>query len=369
MVSIFTIAANGITATLDLDVGIVASFTVERGGRIVAPLHRAPWVDEPDQMAEVTGAAPHLGRLAGDFFCAPFGKADVEEAPTHGWPANSAWLPVGSESLGDGVRATFRLVRPVMGATLYKELTVRDGHPFLYQRHVFEGGAGSVSVAHHPMVRLPHGGRLSYSPKRWAETPDTPLEPDPARGQAALAYPAHTTDLRHFPSADGGSVDLTTFPVAQNHEDFAMLVEAEGADLGWTAVLRPSEGDLSLVLKNPADLPVTMLWFSNGGRFFAPWSGRHRDVIGIEDARAFSAYGHAASAAPNRLNEEGIATALQLEPAGRAEVRHVLGVLPVPPGFAAVDVIDARADTLEIADTAGGKLSLPYDAGFLAGPR
>lgn len=369
MASLFGLAAQGVSTTLDLNLGLVTSLAVERDGRIAAPLHRAPWADEADPVAEAPGAAPHLARLAGDFFCAPFGKADIEDAPTHGWPANSAWLPVASESLGDGVRATFRLLKPVLGATLYKQLTLRDGHPFLYQRHVFEGGSGSVSVAHHPMVRLPNGGRLSYSPKRWAETPDTPLEPDPTRGRAALAYPAQTTDLRHFPTADGGSVDLTSFPIAESHEDFVMLVEPEGAELGWTAVLRPGEGDLSLVLKNPADLPVTMLWFSNGGRFFAPWNGRHRDVIGVEDARAFSAYGHAASAAPNRLSEAGIATALQLDPAGSAEVRHVLGVLPVPPGFAAAASIDAQPGKLEIADAAGVKLSLPYDAGFLAGPR
>lgn len=369
MASLFTLSAQGITATLDLDVGIVESLIVGRDGRSVAPLHRAPWIDDAEPLAGTAGAAPHLARLAGDFFCAPFGKADVEEAPTHGWPANAAWMPVGGESLGDGVRATFRLGRPVMGATLFKELTLRDGHPFLYQRHVFEGGTGAVSVAHHPMVRLPSGGRLTFSPKRWAETPDVPLETDPARGHAVLAYPGHTTDLSRFPLADGGSVDLTNYPIAQDHEDFAMLVEAEGAALGWTAVLRPEEGDLSLMLKNPADLPVTMLWFSNGGRFYAPWNGRHRDVIGVEDACAFSAYGHAASAAPNRLNEAGIATVLQLDPAGRAEVRHVLGVLPVPGGFGAVANIDTQPGRLDVADLAGTRLSLPFDADFLAGPR
>ena len=122
---------------------------------------------------------------------------------------------------GGGTTATFVLDKPVMGARVLKELTLRDGHPFLYQRHIFEGGAGALPVANHAMVRLPKGGRISYSPKRWAETPTTALESDPARGRSILAYPARSTDLGNFPRADGGTVDLTTYPIDQGHEDFA----------------------------------------------------------------------------------------------------------------------------------------------------
>ena len=57
---------------------------------------------------------------------------------------------------------------------------------------------------------------------------------------------------------------------------------------------------MALMLKNPAQLPVTMLWFSNGGRSYAPWNGRHRDVLGVEDGCTWSLYGHAARSPPMR---------------------------------------------------------------------
>ena len=81
-----------------------------------------------------------------------------------------------------------------------------------------------------------------------------------------------------------------------------------------------------LVLKNPAELPVTMLWISNGGRDYAPWSGRHRGVLGIEDGR--TALGHAASLGDNWLKREGVATAFALGEGRNVSFRHVIGALP-----------------------------------------
>src|ERR1700752_4483731 len=165
------IEASGIAVEVDLGIGHLALIEVERNGRKSAPFHRAPWADDA-QPPEGTEDAPHLARISGDFFCAPFCTPDVEPAPPHGWPANAAWAPVDSIPVaGGGVAATFVLEKPVMGARVLKELTLRDGHPFLYQRHIFEGGTGALPVANNAMVRLPSGGRVSYSPKRWAETP------------------------------------------------------------------------------------------------------------------------------------------------------------------------------------------------------
>lgn len=364
----FHVEARGIRVALDLAFGQLARIEIERDGRRAAPFHRAPWADEPGPI-EGTERAPHLARLSGDFFCAPFAVADVEPAPPHGWTANAPWLPACMRDFPGGVTATFTLERAVMGARVVKELTLRDGHPFLYQRHVFKGGAGAVPVASHAMVSLPGGGRLSFSPKRWAETLDRPLEPDPARGRSILAYPATASAPTALARADGGSADLTVYPLDEGHEDFAMLVEAEGAALGWTAVARPREGDLALMLKNPAVLPVTMLWYSNGGRFYPPWNGRHRHVLGVEDGCAFSGFGHRASIEPNRLNAAGIATAIDLDPAGEVEVRHVIGAAPLPAGFGPVAEVRADRDHLTVADESGRMLALPFDVGFLSGER
>lgn len=358
-----TIGADGISLTMDLSVGHVADLTVEAAGRRLKPLHRAPWIDEPGiEPGRGPGLALGLARLSGDFLCAPFSVNDVEPAPGHGWPANSSWHVASSAAVAGGWRAVLRLDRTVFGATIDKVLTLRDGHPFLYQEHVFSGGSGAVPVAHHPMTAMAAGGRIAFSPKRFAMTPPTPLEPDPARGRYRLAYPARGTDLTAFPAADGGVFDLTRYETGLGAEDFVILAEAAHDGPGWTAVARNAEDDLVLILKNPAELPITMLWLSNGGRDYAPWNGRHVGVLGVEDGR--TAVGHAASIAVNDLTREGIPTAFPL--GGHVAFRHVIGALPA--GAAGTLPRDVRPDgaglRLEFDD--GATRTVAYDRAFLS---
>jgi hypothetical protein len=360
-----TLSAQGITATLDLAIGHLVRIEVTRDGRTVAPLHRAPWADETEAPREAD-TAPNVMALGGDFLCAPFGANDVEPAPSHGWTANSAWRPTGqTDAGGGGVVATFELERKVFGATVTKELTLRHGHPFLYQRHVFSGGSGPITAAHHVNTRFPTHGRLDFSPKTHADIPDAPLETDPRRGRYVLAYPARAEDLSALPLASGGTVDLHRYPIGERHEDFVMLVEARGRSLGWTAALRDEERDLLIVLKDPSVLPVTLLWYSNRGRDYAPWNGRHAGVLGIEDARCWSLYGHRASIGPNPLADEGIPTCFELHPDGRVELRHVIGALPVPGGWRTTAEVETVANALHITSGEGESLHLPFDPPFL----
>jgi hypothetical protein len=143
------------------------------------------------------------------------------------------------------------------------------------------------------------------------------------------------------------------------------LVEAKDSKLGWTAAVRSEARDIVLSLKNPADFPMTFLWFSNGGRFYKPWNGRHLGVLGIEEGRAYSAHGHAASIAPNPMSEAGVATSLTLTPSGEAEVRHVIGGLPLPAGWTSIGSMEAGMDALRLTDETGAELSVPFDRDFL----
>ena len=319
------IEAKGIRARVDLLFGMISELVVDRDGRKISMLHKVPWLGE--KMPE--DAAPHLGGLAGDFFCAPFGDASADNAPGHGWPANSLWTHLDTVRKGGETIARFKLDRKAMGADLVKELRLVDGHPFLYQRHVFTGGhAEGMSVANHAMVSLPNGGQLSFSPKRWWETPQIPLEPDPARGRSLLACPAKVADPEHFPLAAGGEADITRYPFASRHEDFAVGVEAPGRKLGWTAVARNEERDLFISLRNASRLPMTMLWFSNGGRDYAPWNGRHVNCLGVEEGINRALLGHSGGQTPNPLDADGVPTGLTLDPNGTVEVRHVIGSVP-----------------------------------------
>jgi hypothetical protein len=360
------IEARGVSVTLDLRTGQVRSFAIEARGRTLRPLHTAPWVDDPTITTDES-IPPNLRYLSGDFFCAPFGESNVEPAPAHGWTANSRWQAIGTEVKPGSVTARYRLEKPVMGAVVEKTFTLRDGHPFLYETHAFIGGHGALPVANHAITHFAAGGRLSFSPKRFAETPDTAPEPDPTRGRSRLAYPAHSADARRLPLADGAVADLSRYPIADRHEDLVMLVEAPGQALGWITAQRAAEGDLFISLKNPADYPVTILWYSNGGRDYAPWNGRHIGALGIEEGRVYSGYGHKAAIEPNPLSEAGIPTALVLDPAGRVEVRNVIGGLAPAAGAGLVAEVRAETGRLRLAFDAGAALDVPFDDGFLGG--
>lgn len=344
------IAARGIRFEFDARSGKLDSFTVEEQGCQIAPLHRAPWVGTDRDMPSDT--APVIRTLGGDFFCAPFAQSEAGSA-LHGWPANMAWDVVALTS--SAMRAC--LPRPVFGATLVKEFSVRDDHPFVYQRHLIIGGEGRLPVANHANVALPNGGLIRTSGKSRWETPDDPQESDPARGRSGLHYPAQVADMREFPGVDG-PVDLSRYPWNPKHEDFVIGIEAPGHDLGWTAVTRPHEKDLFISLRNPRQLPMTMLWHSNGGRDYAPWSGLHFGCLGVEEGAADHMLGLSTEA---DLAGPG---AITLKETGVADIRHVIGAISWPTGQA---VHDIRIDEehLEVLGVEGESRRVPFRSEFL----
>jgi len=351
--------ARDIALAFDPVGGFLRDLRITDQGRTLAPLHTAPWVTA----VEPTDGLPvHLARLAGDFFCAPFAAEDGAST-MHGWPANGHWTVQQSP--------TFRAVldHPVRGATLVKEVTLHDGHPFLYQRHVFLGGDGHVTAANHAMIHLPQGGTLRFSPKRWFESAPTPQESDPARGRSALRYPARSTDPTRFPRADGSIADLTRYPWtprngALGHEDLVAGVEATGHALGWTAVTRHGMGDLYLSLRRAQSLPMTMLWHSDAGRDYAPWNRRHSGVLGVEEGTAPHILGLGHAERPDPLTAAGQPTGITLTPHGSADVRHVIGCIAWPDGEPVL-ALKPGPGTLTVTGEHGTTRTLPFDGGFL----
>ncbi len=315
------------------------------------PLHNAPWRDEPEVQA-----APDIPlvnkRLAGDFFCMPFGADDLGGDPIHGYPANSVW-----EVLEAGVsHAHFRLQAPVRGAVVEKELRLTG--PVLYQTHRIVGGEGQVTLAHHPMSRMAAGGRLSFSRKRAVLTDPAPQY----EGHNLWALNQIQPDL-HLPCEDGTEWDLRVYPAGHAVEDFVSLVEARDARLAWTVLIREAEDDMLVVLKDPRVLPITMLWISNGGRDFPPWNGRHTGVIGIEDGIAAGGAGLKAALTENRFTAMGVPTALTLGPTHL--IRHAMVSLPRPPGWGEVVEITETHGVLTLIEARGERISVPFDENFL----
>ncbi|MDX8482540.1 hypothetical protein RFN28_29380 [Mesorhizobium sp. VK24D] len=359
---VFELSAKGIDIRLDLSVGHIAQFVVSKWGSSIAPFHRAPWADAP-----ITNSSkrfpPHLESLSIDFLCAPFGRSDVEPAPDHGWSANAEWVPIGLDDFGDGKTASFELCRKILGATVVKKLTVRHGHPFLYQSHQFSGGSGSLPIAYHAMVDLPQGAAISVSPKVMARTADVPLELDPLSGSSLLSYPATSERLDRFPTRDGTHVDLLTYPLGEGQVDLVMLLERHDNAIGWTIAARPMEGDMAIVLKSPKEMPTTVFWYSNGGRLYEPWNGRHKGVLGIEEARTYFSAGHAASQMPNDLSTAGYPTTFTL--GDELQIRSVLGACPLFGRSNKYRSVDRHNDHLSLVNDDGSVMELPFDCNFL----
>ncbi len=352
------LSVRGLTVRFDPDGGRIDDLIIETpdSEKPLRPLHRAPWVDDAENLPDTI--APVERRLAGDFFCAPFGNQPGQ--PIHGWTANGQWTPDGVSTDEDGaVTARYVLEKAVNGARVEKQLALQPGHPFLYQCHRFTGGSGHLPIAHHAMIRVPGGARLSFSDKRFGITPADPLENDPARGQSLLAYPQRFTTLSKVATADGGAADATRYPFRDTHEDIVVLTEATPG-IGWSAALAAEDGFLFFAIKDARRLPETLLWMSNGGRHYAPWLSRHTHVLGIEEA-ATSCHidGHFTST-PDP-DENGLATGLTLGTGEAMDIRYGFGAIAVPPGWTQVVDIQLARKTLTLIDVGGGKRTLPFD--------
>ena len=336
-------------------IGAISELVLTDEGRALRPLHSAPWLDDPVTQAD--SSIPPVERgLSGDFFCAPFGASDIEGGPSHGPTANSPWtrVPSRAEILAFTLDATF------MGARFRKTLTLAADAPLLYQEHEIEGGTGKLSVAHHPMVHVETTGRFATSPKSMAFAADPPLDP----GRNSLMPGGSAKSLVSFPCASGGTIDLTSLPIATAHEDFATLVEAADRTFAWSAVLRDAEDDIVFFLKDPRLLPLTMLWHSNAGRDHAPWNGQHRGVLGIEDGRAAGVDGHRAAVSDNAFARLGVPTAFDLVPGRVIRIPHVIGAIARPAGWNTVTDIAVSGDRLVISGPDGERRTLPFRAGF-----
>lgn len=353
------LTADGITAAFDPAGGIIAELAISfEGNPTIRPLHIAPWASEPQKLPE--HVPPIERKLRGDFFCAPFAVAG-EDTPLHGWSANSDWDLVKSHRMTtSGDYAIYRLRQEIHGSALTKKLSVRHSHPFIYQVHTFEGGQGTIPIAHHAMLHVPGGVALSFSQKINGKTGHYPPETDDRRGRSVLSYPQTFTELGSVRRADGRLADASVYPFEQQHEDVIVLTESPASTIGWSAAVAANDGFVFLALKDATVLPQTVLWLSNGGRYYEPWSGRHTEVIGIEEA---SVGFHLSD---REREGELAATGLQLRIGATTSIRYAFGAIPVPTGWSRVKNVRLREDSVVVEDISGESKAVPFDQDFFS---
>ncbi|MGF1483758.1 MAG: hypothetical protein ACFBZ8_05285 [Opitutales bacterium] len=320
--------------------------------RWVRPHSLPPW--QPDDLHP--DVPPVLRHLRGDFFGLPFGDPQGS-APPHGEPANADWQLVDHNARS--LSLSLELTQPA--GHIGKTLTLGENERALYQQHVIEGVQGRFPMGQHAILEFPEGvaGHLSVSPFEFGQV--TPLAfNDPAEGAYGSLLPGATFDsLESVQLTNGGTTSLAAYPDRHGFEDLAMVAgPLEG--LGWTAAVL--DGYCWISLKNRAVLPATLLWFSNGGRWQAPWRGAHRRRLGLEEVCSYFNAGTDASRR-NSLQTGGIPTVHRFTRAQPTIVRNIQVVHPLPKDFGAIATVMPSADKPELiaANASGQSVAIPVN--------
>lgn len=365
------LANDRVEAFLTCAGGHLGPVTFRTANGPVQPYAIAPWHSEP-----LPAGSPAVMRpLRGDFFCAPFGGGTTawrgEEHPIHGETAARPWRRVSQIYRDNRTELVTELKTTIRRGRVVKLLELRDGETNIYCRHELRGLAGPMCFGHHAMLAFPEktgAGRITISPWRCGQVCPEIFESAAQGGYSSLKIGARFRDLRRVPLATGGTTDLTRYPNRKGYEDLVMVSAKSGVGPAWTAVSFPEQGYLWFALKNPRLLASTVLWHSNGGRHYPPWSGRHRRVLGLEDVTAYFHFGLASSAAPNPLSRRGIATVLNLRADRPLVIPYIMGVTAIPARFGTVRTVTFARNRATFIDTAGRRVSTAVDTAFLNTP-
>jgi hypothetical protein len=310
--------------------GQMAPVTFKLGEREIQPFHIAPWWDE-SPLPE----PPMIGVLRGDFFCMPFGGNEGTLYPQHGFTSNERWTV--TDHAADEI--------VLEGPEAEKTISLRSTDSAVYIRHRLRHG-GPMSFGHHAMLAFQTQGLVATSPFRFGQVYPGQFE-DPAKGGYSSLLPGARFDrLDAVPMANGGTADLTRYPAREGFEDLVQIFSDPDAEFAWNAVTFPEERYVWFSLRDPRVLTGTILWHSNGGRHYAPWNGRHRRVLGIEDVTSYMHDGLPVALAENDASQAGFRTYLDLP----LEVRIVMGVAEVPTDFGHVQSIERSGEGIEISD-------------------
>jgi len=361
-------ASTRVRAALTQDAGALGPVGFRLGRRWVEPFHLAPWHNE--KLAPGTPAL--LRNLRGDFFCAPFGGNETpyrgKRHPAHGETAQARWQSPRLIREEGVTRLEVSLKTRIRPGLVRKRIELRNGETVIYERHVLEGFSGPMNPGHHANLHFPDGegsGRITTSRFVHGQVFPGQFEQAAQGGYSILRPGAVFKDLRKVPRLDGGMADLTRYPARSGYEDLIMLCTDPKLKLGWTAAVFLKERYVWFALKDPRVLASTVFWMSNGGRHYAPWNGRHRNVIGMEEVTSYFHSGLAESAKLNPVSRLGIPTIIRLQPRWPLVVNYIMGVAAAPAGFEEVaDIVPVKGG-IALLSKNGKKIFAPLRLEFL----
>lgn len=336
----------------------------------IQPYAIAPWAEE-----RLPADTPSLiAALRGDFFGSAFGANEEpfrrRRLPLHGETANGMWRPLARGETTAGCWMQLGMDLPLQGGRCGAVTALLHDQSVIYQRHDLSGLTGPINPGHHATLAFPDragSARLSFSPFKLARTYFEPTERRETGGRSYLQPDTDITDLRSVPCVDRSTTDLTSYPERRGFEDTAILCTDPTLDLGWSGVTFSEQRFVWFALRNPKQLTCTLLWFSNGGRDYAPWNGRHVNVMGVEDMTGFFQVGLAASCRSNALTARGIRTCLEADANGSVSIPYIQGVARIPDGFDRVAAIEEESNgsCVRITAESGLEAVVPCEVDFL----
>jgi len=350
------LATDQVELYVTLTGGHLAPVNFNLGDRMVSPYAINPWVDE-----EIGDDMPDLLKvLRGDFFCLPFGVSDCSPHP-HGATANLDWSLVSSENQ----KLTLEINPDDLGGRVIKEISLVDGQYAIYQKHSISGIEGFFNYGHHPILEFPEQGgpfAIRTSPLIFGQVYPNSLEDPAMGGYSSLKAGATFTSLDEVPLAAGATTSLLDYPARDGFEDLVLFAAKQG-DLAWTVVT--FDGYAWISLKNPKQFPCSLFWISNGGRHYAPWNGRHRRRLGIEDVCSYFHEGVESSRANQLPN--GIPTVAEFSKANPTVLNHIQMVHPLAADFGVVESIekDEEGNGVWLFNGDGEKVFAPVDWKFV----
>lgn len=364
----FVLKTPEVEACLTEQAGMLAPVVFYRNSCPVQPYAIAPWAEET-----LEHEPPAILRvLRGDFMCSAFGGNETpfqeKQLPIHGETANKKWKLIKDRETEKGVALNLQVEMPVQGGRCESWTALLNGHNVIYQRHDFFDVEGPINPGHHATLQFPDrpgAGRLAFSKRLFAHSYIKPTEKPEEQGYSWLKPNAHIRDLKKTPCIDGSKTDLTLYPNRRGFEDIVILCADPRAGLAWSSVTFPDEGYVWFSLRHPKCFPSTLLWFSNMGRYYPPWNGRHRNVLGMEDMIGCFHQGLAESARNNLLNQMGVATCHDLRLGEVLRLPYIQGVAKVPGDFDCVAEIEVLDDeTILFRSESGVECTAPCQAEF-----
>ena len=237
-----------------------------------------------------------------------------------------------------------------------------DGQNVLYSQHVVSGMSGPMNLGHHAMLKFPDApgsGRVSTSRFVYGQVFPGAFELPEQGGYSWLKPGAEFDSLEKVPTITGERADLTAIRPGAASRTWSCWSAIQDVPFAWTAVTFPQERYVWFALKDPRILRETIFWLSNGGRHYPPWSGRHVNVMGLEEVTSYFHLGLAESAR-TRSRRRAFRRASRSIPPSRSWCRISWEPSPFPPASVGCEALTrSRAATRSPSSpaTAGGSRS------------